>query len=1203
MAPSPNRRKSIAVTHQLKSSRPSHKRRPHSITPGDSVLKQISPASRARRSIGPRKSILKLPPALNQDDPDEATQSMDLTRDFRGDTDNTRKSFGRRVSFAPNAHVRIFEKDNNNNTNSTQSPSSSPSAADSPAHQAPPPPPLVNDENDYPGANKNRRRSSLRRSMAFSENGEASMDIDSEFDNSSPLPAGFLLSASALQDEEFGGEDDFDDDEMEMTMALKGNIRRRSSAAGARRSSVVPPSLPYPDLVPPQPEHVLLDTSSQSMDMSNNSFADSSMQDTRPMEFTAPVGKSLNKPKPPSAEWLALRAVTHSGDTPYEPPPSDEDDDGDFDLGAVGRSSYGGSEDMDLTEAEMRIRATQIVDEVHEDSFTSSEGDSLDSSEEAMGNRTLNLTNMRRQSLARTESSSTDVTGVHDHSGEAPRDEVIHNPIVSSVEERALSPPLPPAAPLPAFQPVFTAPLSRSGDPSAPIPVFSKPGSVFSAPKPAAIPSPSRTRPPTATPASPSKGKPPLSPRKGVSAAFALPVIKPQPKKRPLPEEARPDGVEEQENVLHPAKRVAPSPPPEPVEKSAASSSTTTARRPSLGGGLRRPSGYFAQRKSLGPSGMPNLPRPASPKKKAGAMLGRASVGSVVELDTELSIMLEREAARPRSPANEEISGSQLPDISEAGPSLLPRSPGPELLTEENEWQPTSDTMDATEQWRTGVPPQSFAEEDEEPPISIEQFFAMTGIRFMDELAAPRRSTIHPSQLQSFRRRSSLSMDEIPLADYFVAMSVDVPQLELYSHVAKDLQMWIEHTKEIYRQAEEEATKVTPALFREYSAADEEIKEELLHQLKLIKANNHGTARSQWYDWRLQWVAQLYATADKGFNELTEDARVLESVISQTQSLMPSLREEHARVMKELEMEQATAAEIENSDQEYLTELKTTIAEQGSALDAFRADVGETHAKLEHLQEKLRDIDAEKAEAVAAIQESQRLIDIQKNSTQAEVFRLRDELAALEELHLWRTTKIQSDRFEFVYASRFYVSVPCVKFRPVTADIRIARTKEMPLKFRDQFPRFTDLTMQVAQQRIAAVPTGMSIRKVVQALGDFWSGCHQLRTQFTFLVIKYPLTVEPLPAPATGAIATATVLLSRVRAKIYVSFVLDAETLWDWPMSIGSIQCQVRKAYGPAVDIDKIADALRERLAQATPDDNHACFLDACIEATMEYEE
>ena len=33
-------------------------------------------------------------------------------------------------------------------------------------------------------------------------------------------------------------------------------------------------------------------------------------------------------------------------------------------------------------------------------------------------------------------------------------------------------------------------------------------------------------------------------------------------------------------------------------------------------------------------------------------------------------------------------------------------------------------------------------------PISVDQFFTMTGIRFMDDMTCPRRSTVHASQLQ-----------------------------------------------------------------------------------------------------------------------------------------------------------------------------------------------------------------------------------------------------------------------------------------------------------------------------------------------------------------------------------------------------------------------------------------------------------------------
>jgi kinetochore protein Spc7/SPC105 len=100
----------------------------------------------------------------------------------------------------------------------------------------------------------------------------------------------------------------------------------------------------------------------------------------------------------------------------------------------------------------------------------------------------------------------------------------------------------------------------------------------------------------------------------------------------------------------------------------------------------------------------------------------------------------------------------------------------------------------------------------------------MTGIGFLDGLLAPLRSTILPPQ-----RRGSLQTTEATLADYVVAMAIGVPQLELYSHVAADLQRWVEHSKE------EEAAKLTPVLFREYAIADEEMQAELLVPLLLCQ--------------------------------------------------------------------------------------------------------------------------------------------------------------------------------------------------------------------------------------------------------------------------------------------------------------------------------------------------------------------------------
>src|SRR5216683_5320662 len=61
----------------------------------------------------------------------------------------------------------------------------------------------------------------------------------------------------------------------------------------------------------------------------------------------------------------------------------------------------------------------------------------------------------------------------------------------------------------------------------------------------------------------------------------------------------------------------------------------------------------------------------------------------------------------------------------------------------------------------------------------------------------------------------------------------------------------------------------------------------------VIKANNHAAARSQWYDWRLQWVEQLYAIANQGFEELEQVRRplcTLDRSILQPQRMLVSQR-------------------------------------------------------------------------------------------------------------------------------------------------------------------------------------------------------------------------------------------------------------------------------------------------------------------------
>ena len=612
---------------------------------------------------------------------------MDFTRDIPGSiNDNaTRKSLGRRVSFASHAQVRVFEKDPNRNDSSPSDHPGNPTQSGT----------VVNDENDYPGAPMVRRRASLRRSVAFSENGEASMEMDSEL-GSSPLPAGFLAQGSFLQDEEPDDVSGVWDEEADM------DLTTNLAASKPRKSSLGLSSLPQPV------EDMSVDDHSRSEDMTQDSAGDVSSEQAEPTEFTVPLNKSLRKPKPPTAEWLALRAVTHAGgDSTYEPPSSDVGED---ELSAH-KSGIGlGEEDMDLTEAETRLRRMReslgLTNVAQEDSFTSSEGSSISGGD----NQTVNLTNIWRESLGTDSSSVMDVQGTS-----------VENSVNEAVN-RALPPALAPrdsrALPVPS-EPTSTTPLTNvTGllhDPPTPpvLPVFTKPGPVFSAPK--------------HPPAYPSKPKSPASPRKTGTAAFALPIARPQLKKRAVTPGRDDEGSEDDEG---PAKSQAlqrsPSKPTSATTLTEKVATPSAARRSSVGG-LRRPSGYFAQRRSLGPSGALNVPQPTSPRKRANH--GRASEADVSGIDQSI-VDFGRENVEPLPDASPSLPHPQLlmddaskeENLSRAKDSTPPIPPPSAAInsvssaeSEAPAMQPTVTfaNVDAAEQWRNNVQPPSLTEEEE----------------------------------------------------------------------------------------------------------------------------------------------------------------------------------------------------------------------------------------------------------------------------------------------------------------------------------------------------------------------------------------------------------------------------------------------------------------------------------------------------------
>jgi kinetochore protein Spc7/SPC105 len=501
-------------------------------------------------------------------------------------------------------------------------------------------------------------------------------------DLTSASPHAFLNGeeGSALMDEEM----EFDEnDDMDVTEVLPGDILRRRSLAIRQPFAPVRPrdSIVFPsdDAIPSDDD----ENSNEDSDQGRSVTEDESQVQSEAkniqegMDFTVPMGQSLRPPPTEDPVWLALRQVTHSGDTPHEPEASSEDDiqvdsgQQGMDLNdamarlmrardSMGTSTGNTTEDMDVTNAHGNLV-------VEEDSLLSTD-DSLND-DMLDGNETLNVSKVvgrlslggnARMSLGY-QDSTMDESGIYGSiqplSSSTPRLSIAPPLPIEESEDPVAETQTPGDADAPLRPPVFQVPSQDTTTSSMSVTTTVQGGpptsSVFTFVPPSATPAAPRT--PT-KPTSPVKPKP----KPMFSAAFAPPVTKPSPKKAstsstPIhgtpnkrqfsvmqdgaPDSGRPSPAKRPALAQKPAERLSMGTPRKGPTPSTVSLSPN--KRPARNGSsnlpvpAKRQSGYFARRKSLGnaltlpqsdrrdPSPTPNF---VSPARRISN--GRVSLGS-----------------------------------------------------------------------------------------------------------------------------------------------------------------------------------------------------------------------------------------------------------------------------------------------------------------------------------------------------------------------------------------------------------------------------------------------------------------------------------------------------------------------------------------------------------------------------------------------
>ena len=76
------------------------------------------------------------------------------------------------------------------------------------------------------------------------------------------------------------------------------------------------------------------------------------------------------------------------------------------------------------------------------------------------------------------------------------------------------------------------------------------------------------------------------------------------------------------------------------------------------------------------------------------------------------------------------------------------------------------------------------------------------------------------------------------------------------------------------------------------------------------------------------------------------------------------------------------------------------------------------------------------------------------------------ELEALEDLHMFRITKVDTNLFEYVYNSLFLVSIPCKNFIPIVSKVDITRYGKENTRYKDNFPKLSAFLLSTAKYLI-----------------------------------------------------------------------------------------------------------------------------------------
>ena len=117
-------------------------------------------------------------------------------------------------------------------------------------------------------------------------------------------------------------------------------------------------------------------------------------------------------------------------------------------------------------------------------------------------------------------------------------------------------------------------------------------------------------------------------------------------------------------------------------------------------------------------------------------------------------------------------------------------------------------------------------------------------------------------------------------------------------------------------------------VIQDYLDASDEDKALFESTFKAFKTNAHLKAKEWWYDWKTGYMTTVKKNVEDELDGMKQDQERLDTIISQTDEMLPELRARAEALELELVKERKVIEEVANCDQGELEDLRVAMAEQ-----------------------------------------------------------------------------------------------------------------------------------------------------------------------------------------------------------------------------------------------------------------------------------